>query len=154
MSLPERWGRWEEVAFSDAWLNACAGNYALNYLKSVSGIVAHETQDTMLASRLLLIVDASADPEHEFMCNEDRGALKTAIARLNGRQRIAISLRYFEDCAVSEIARALGVSDDGARKTISRALRTLHSRLTRTAFDADSALRDFAPPRSGRAAIH
>jgi RNA polymerase sigma factor (sigma-70 family) len=148
MSAPKRWDRWKDLAFSDAWLNACAGNYAINDLKKVSAIVAHEVQDAELAARLLVFVDPSADPECALMRKEDRRALNAAFARLTKRQRIAVSLRHYEDCAISEIARALNVTEGAAKNIIGRALVAMRGCLNRIAFDADGALNDFAAPPS------
>jgi RNA polymerase sigma-70 factor (sigma-E family) len=55
----------------------------------------------------------------------DRAALMAALARLPGRQRACVVLRYFEELSVQETAAALGCSDGTVKSQTSRALTAL-----------------------------
>src|SRR5207248_2317612 len=48
--------------------------------------------------------------------------LDTAIARLPGKDRVAIVLRFYEGRTFSEVARAMGISEEAARKRVTRAI--------------------------------
>jgi RNA polymerase sigma-70 factor (sigma-E family) len=57
----------------------------------------------------------------------DRDALMAALARLPGRQRACVVLRYFEELDVRETAAALGCSEGTVKSQTSRALATLRT---------------------------
>jgi len=57
----------------------------------------------------------------------DRAALMAALARLPGRQRACLVLRYFEDLDVRETASALGCSQGTVKSQTSRALASLRA---------------------------
>jgi RNA polymerase sigma-70 factor (sigma-E family) len=57
----------------------------------------------------------------------DRAALMAALARLPGRQRACVVLRYFEQLDVRETAAALGCSEGTVKSQTSRALASLRA---------------------------
>jgi len=57
----------------------------------------------------------------------DRAALMAALARLPGRQRACVVLRYFEELDVRETATALGCSEGTVKSQTSRALASLRA---------------------------
>ena len=57
----------------------------------------------------------------------DRAALMAALARLPGRQRACVVLRYFEELDVRETAAALGCSEGTVKSQTSRALASLRA---------------------------
>jgi RNA polymerase sigma factor (sigma-70 family) len=59
------------------------------------------------------------------LAGEDRRAVLAAVARLTGRQREVLVLRYYAGLADHEIAAALRVSRGTVSSTMSRALSTL-----------------------------
>jgi RNA polymerase sigma-70 factor (sigma-E family) len=63
--------------------------------------------------------------EAAVLAGEDRRAVLAAVARLTGRQREVLVLRYYAGLADQEIAAALQVSRGTVSSTISRALGTL-----------------------------
>jgi RNA polymerase sigma-70 factor (sigma-E family) len=58
---------------------------------------------------------------------EDRVDLSRAIASLPTNQRVVLVLRFWEDMAVEEVARVLGVSSGTVKSRTSRALDALRS---------------------------
>jgi RNA polymerase sigma factor (sigma-70 family) len=60
-----------------------------------------------------------------------RPLLDEALDTLGDADRDAVLLRFFEQRTLAEVGRALGSSEDAARKRLSRALEKLRSRLTR-----------------------
>jgi RNA polymerase sigma-70 factor (sigma-E family) len=57
----------------------------------------------------------------------DRAALMAALARLPGRQRTCVVLRYFEELDVRETAAVLGCSEGTVKSQTSRALASLRA---------------------------
>lgn len=57
----------------------------------------------------------------------DRAALMTSLARLPGRQRACVVLRYFEELDVRETAAVLGCSEGTVKSQTSRALASLRA---------------------------
>jgi RNA polymerase sigma factor (sigma-70 family) len=59
--------------------------------------------------------------------------LRRALARLNGKDRLALVLRYYLDLSTDEVARTLGVTPVAARVRLHRALAKLKPELEVTA---------------------
>jgi RNA polymerase sigma-70 factor (sigma-E family) len=57
----------------------------------------------------------------------DRAVLMSALARLPGRQRACVVLRYFEELDVRETAATLGCSEGTVKSQTSRALASLRA---------------------------
>src|SRR4029077_18138559 len=70
-------------------------------------------------------------PESQPVWERIRLTLYTAMSKLNGRDRNAVLLRYFEGKSLRAIGLAMGLSDDAAQKRVSRALDKLRALLTR-----------------------
>lgn len=74
----------------------------------------------------LLITQSS---ETHFIADESHqrltGWLRSSVARLPSRQAEVITLRYFEEFTIPEIARIMGVSEKSVRNFIYKALCTL-----------------------------
>lgn len=73
------------------------------------------------------IRDSGADPEGELTLREQQRVLDRALAQLPARERDAIVLRVLEERSTAETAKALGVSQPGARALVARALTRLRS---------------------------
>lgn len=75
-----------------------------------------------------------ADPglraDERLAVGERRNAVEAAIASLPDRQRMAITLCYFEECSNIEAAESLGVSIDAVESLLARARRALKMKLT------------------------
>jgi RNA polymerase sigma-70 factor (sigma-E family) len=68
-----------------------------------------------------------ASGEDLAACVADRAALMAGLARLPGRQRACVVLRYFEELDVRETATALGCSEGNVKSQTSRALASLRA---------------------------
>ncbi len=72
-----------------------------------------------------LLDSATSDyttPEKQFLRNEMREKLKTAIESLNERERLVITLYYFENLNLSEISQVLDVSVQRVSQICSKAV--------------------------------
>ena len=73
----------------------------------------------------------------------DRDVLERAFARLSMDHRIVVVLRYYQDLAVPEIARLLGIREGTAKSRLYHAMRGL-----RAALEADARAADLGGSRS------
>ncbi len=69
--------------------------------------------------------DALASAESEAILSEDRREVLAALARLPGRRREVLVLRYYLGLSEAEIAAVLGISPGTVKSTAARALATL-----------------------------
>jgi RNA polymerase sigma-70 factor (ECF subfamily) len=70
--------------------------------------------------------DADApNPESEMMHSEQREQIQGLLKRLDGTDRAAIIMRYWNDCSESEIAEALQLTVSAVKSRLHRARREL-----------------------------
>ncbi|HEX3358042.1 MAG TPA: sigma-70 family RNA polymerase sigma factor [Tepidisphaeraceae bacterium] len=79
----------------------------------------HETKKAAMMEETC----ASTEPADE----RTQSLIFDAVSKLSSMDQSAVVLRYFQDQPVSEVAKSLAVSEDAARKRLSRALDKLHS---------------------------
>lgn len=70
-------------------------------------------------------VSGAASAEDAVLLTEDRREVLRALARLPGRQREALVLRYYLDLSEAGIAAAMGTSRGTVKSTLSRGLAAL-----------------------------
>jgi RNA polymerase sigma-70 factor (ECF subfamily) len=106
---------------------------ALPFSRWLSSVASHHCIDLLRRKkseqRVLAPVDAAPD-EHasaarsaidELLVEEERDAVRAAIARLPERYRAPVELRYYGDMSYSEIARELGLTRANAKTLVFRA---------------------------------
>ena len=64
-------------------------------------------------------------PDASILQREDADSVKQAILRLSERDRLALTMKYFDDLSDAEIARALGVGKNSVRPMLMRARRRM-----------------------------
>ena len=69
-----------------------------------------------------VVVDAAGD---ELVRSEDHRRVLAAVRDLPTRQRDCITLRYFEECSIDQIAATLGVSVNSVKTHLRRAMAAL-----------------------------
>ena len=74
--------------------------------------------------------DASSQTIHDESGRQIAPLLDAALARLGGKDHDAIVLRFFENKELIHVGAALGVSEDAAKKRVSRALEKLRKYFT------------------------
>ena len=84
------------------------------------------------------------DPASTLDALESRIELRRAISELSPDHRQVITLRYFADLTIPEVARALGVREGTVKSRLHRALAVLRGRLDGSGFES--------PELSGRSA--
>lgn len=68
-------------------------------------------------------------PQDAVLANEDRRAVREAVAELDDRARMAVALRYFAELSYGEIAEVLGISVNFVGVILLRARRQMRRRL-------------------------
>jgi RNA polymerase sigma factor FliA len=74
--------------------------------------------------------DASAEPQHAMADVEVREALAEAIARLPERERLVITLYYYEELTLKEIGEVLGVTESRVSQLHTKAVLRLKAGLS------------------------
>ena len=102
-----------------AWLFAIAHNSANSALKRIKPSIAwHMVPEGSIPS-----LDQESDPSR--ISEEELDWLRTCLARLNPRTQEMIALRFEAGLKVSDIAHAVGMRDEAAKKALQRGLKKL-----------------------------
>jgi len=106
------------------WLLSIAAHYCIDRLRkrkfSMISMDAEEDENS------LDLPDADApNPEAEMMHSEQRERIQGLLKRLDGTDRAAIIMRYWNDCSESEIAEALQLTVSAVKSRLHRARREL-----------------------------
>ena len=73
--------------------------------------------------------DAAPSQEMRLLSRESETLVSQRLCRLNRRYRLAVSLRYFEDMSIAEIAAILRCSEGMVKNMLFRSLRRLRQEL-------------------------
>jgi RNA polymerase sigma factor for flagellar operon FliA len=90
----------------------------------------------------------ASDPSRELLQGEMRQALAQAITRLPDRERLVVTLYYYEELTLREIGEVLSVTESRVSQLHTKAILRL-----RTWFSRDVAIPPTASPRSSDAAL-
>jgi RNA polymerase sigma factor (sigma-70 family) len=108
-----------------AWLYSVTRYVALDAIKMRARRRRHEREAAEMAA--LKSPENSKPSEWNLM----EPVLDEAMSRLSGSDRTILLLRYWQDHTTIELAATLGITDDTARKRLSRATDRLRKLLTR-----------------------
>lgn len=95
--------------------------------------------------------DPAPSADMRLIAGDRAAAVKAAILALPDRQRVAITMRHFEENSNPEIAEALGVSVEAVESLLSRGRKSLARALSEMQADADKMSEPVANPRGGSA---
>ncbi len=121
-----------EMGISPQELNAVfqqvsfVGLIALDEMLSVSG---ERGETTTLGDT---IADKTEGPSEVFEVEETKEILADAINRLGDREKVVLTLYYYEGLTLAEIGEVLGVTESRVCQIHSKAVIQLRSRLART----------------------
>ena len=79
-------------------------------------------------------------PQDTATCTRLAPALEEAVACLSEKDRQAIMLRFYESKSLAEVGTILGISEEAAKKRVSRAVEKLRAILTREGVAVSAAL--------------
>ena len=83
--------------------------------------------------------DQLPEPGSELMASEDKRELIGTLNRLPERERMIVTLHYFEGVALQEIARSLGVTESRVSQLHTRALRMMREGIETSELGVQSA---------------
>jgi RNA polymerase sigma factor (sigma-70 family) len=117
VALAKTAGQLTECRALSGWLHRTAQNIASQVVRTDVRRRARE-QEAVIMNQLL-----SAEPDAPW----ERIAphLDAALGELDGPERDALLLRYFENKSLRAVGQQLGISDDAAQKRVSRAVERL-----------------------------
>ncbi len=99
------WARWSEVANPEAWLWMVAANLVKDRWR-------RQQRERALETRLVLIDDGTPPPDT---------ALLELVSRLPTRLRLAVTLHYYADMPVSEVATAMRRPEGSVKRWLAEA---------------------------------
>ena len=107
-----------------AWLIRIAYNESLSWLR--------RHRNDRMTDELTEVNAPALRPvqEDEVTRMEDQAMIRTELEKLSDRQRLAVSMRYFEDSSLREIAAVLECSEGSVKSILFRSLQKLRNRLT------------------------
>ncbi len=103
------------------------------------GIARHKLADHYRRRPLLPLEEAADLPHHAPSPEEQAGdrmeweQVCAALSRLSTERAEALALHYFAGLGLAEVGRAMGKSEEAAKKLVQRGLAELRERLTRLA---------------------
>jgi RNA polymerase sigma-70 factor (ECF subfamily) len=108
------------------WLVRIAVNEALNWKRS-------QKQDVFSSSEFSESEFSNeASQEDLVRISENRKLIIESLANLNPKQKVAITLRYFEGCSIEEIASVLDCSKGVAKNVLFRGMKRLKTHFQKT----------------------
>lgn len=122
-----RLGHFDPSQPFSAWLYRTAAAHCWDQLSR------HRTRAEIDADDQLLrqLVDHAPTPHEAVVVNETKRNVRRALAGLDDRSRIVVSLRYFAGLGYRDIGDILGLSENLVGVLILRARRALRARLQR-----------------------
>ena len=118
--------RFRPQAQVSTWLYAIASNCAIDALRRRK----HRRTD-VLDTESHEPVGPEPGPERHTAGRELKARVELELARLTEKERVAFSLRHFEDLPIDEIARVMGITTGAVKNNLFRAVRKLREALER-----------------------
>ncbi|HVT80351.1 MAG TPA: sigma-70 family RNA polymerase sigma factor [Phycisphaerae bacterium] len=120
------------------WLFKTTRYTAANALRSQSRRKSHERRAAQM-HEASSTDHSQRQPKHhqqdEDFCKQIAPHLEEMVARMRRDDRDALLLRYYRQMSLADVGAALGVSEDTARKRVSRAIQSLRELLRRHGTD-------------------
>jgi RNA polymerase sigma factor for flagellar operon FliA len=115
-----------ELGYSAETLQAVLGQVSLTGIVALDEMLGDRAESATLADTL---ADSSAGPGALFEMSEMRGQLAAAIERMPDREKIVLTLYYFENLTLAQIGEVLKVTESRVSQIHTRAVLHLRSRL-------------------------
>jgi RNA polymerase sigma-70 factor (sigma-E family) len=122
-----RWRRIKRMDAPEAYVRKMLTNEFLSWRRRRSS-----GEIVLSPEALRTVVGAGGDHAMEF---GDRDQVQESINALPPRQRVALTLRYYEDLSYAEIGEMLGCTEGTARSHVSRAVAAMRIDLTAQAVE-------------------
>jgi RNA polymerase sigma-70 factor (ECF subfamily) len=106
------------------WLFRIAANYCLDVMakrKHEQPVPLVQSGNDDEPERELDLPAPQPGPERLLLSGEVRRAVAHAFSRLTAQERVAFTMRHFEECSIEEIAEVLKVKPGAVKNTVFRA---------------------------------
>jgi RNA polymerase sigma-70 factor (ECF subfamily) len=112
------------------WIYRVAVNCALDKInRRTADEQSRVAEQTDPEQQAVQVADEAAGPDRLLLSGEMAALREMAMSSLTPTERAAFVLRHMEDCAMEEIAAALGIAPNAAKQTVFRAVQKLRTRL-------------------------
>lgn len=112
------------------WIYRVAVNCALDKInRRAADEKSRVAEETDPEQQAVQVADEAAGPDRLLLSGEIAAMREMAMSSLTPTERTAFVLRHMEDCAIEEIAAALGIAPNAAKQTVFRAVQKLRTRL-------------------------
>lgn len=108
-----------------SWLMRIAFNESLNWIKKNKKYQTHEDINQTMTND-----QNPVSQEDELVAQENRALLLKSLYELNTKYRVAVVLRYFENCSIRDISGILKCSEGVVKNMLFRSLRKLKDNLS------------------------
>ena len=120
--------RFEGRADAATWLHRIVVNCAMDLLRAAR--TRPDRRYTVPLSEVSgIAATPSPNPERLAASTEVGVRIAAALEELKPVERAAFMLRHFEECAIDDIARTLGIRSNAAKQHVFRAIRKLRAAL-------------------------
>lgn len=116
----------EELGYTAEALQSILGQVSLTGVMALDEWLGDRHEQATLADT---IADDSAGPGALFEMREMRGQLASAIERMPDREKVVLTLYYFENLTLAQIGQVLKVTESRVSQIHTRAVLHLRSRL-------------------------
>jgi len=115
-----------ELGYSEPQLQQVLGQLSLTGMAALDETLGDRSESTTLADT---IADQAAGPVALMELSEMRGQLAEAIERMPEREKVVLTLYYFENLTLSQIGQVLNVTESRVSQIHTKAVLQLRSRL-------------------------
>ena len=122
-------GRYEPKSRFVTWLLCVARNISRNAVRDRQRHKVVRLGTSSDTGEVNGVTDPRDSPTWRLERSELRGVVRTAVAKLNRRQRAAIELYQFHGHTLAEVATALDVTPEAVKSLLSRARSNLREKL-------------------------
>jgi len=116
----------EELGYSEAQLQTTLGQLSLTGVAALDEMLGDRSDATTLGDT---IADQADGPVAMLEHRELRGQLAEAIERMPEREKVVLTLYYFENLTLSQIGEVLGVTESRVSQIHTKSVLQLRSRL-------------------------
>ncbi len=116
----------EELGYSESQLHQVLGQLSLTGMAALDEMLGDRSDSATLADT---IPDQSDGPVAMLERRELRGQLAAAIDRMPEREKVVLSLYYFENFTLAQIGEVLGVTESRVSQIHTKSVLQLRSRL-------------------------
>lgn len=114
-----------EGSVFEAWLIGIARNTVTDYFR------AQKKNFNISLDSVIDFISGKSQPEEVVVINESNASLIKALAKLSGKERNIVAMKFAAELKNTDIARVMGISDSNVGVILFRSLKKLRRELER-----------------------